>query len=69
MKVKTNLSPCELELVGAGLQALAKGQQADKIPAPENKAEAGIITNLMECFDVMLDSLQDDIVDILGDKK
>ena len=69
MKVKTNLSACELETVGAGLVALAKGQQVDKIPAPENEAESGIVSNLLECFDVMLDSLQDDIVDILGDKK
>lgn len=69
MKVKTNLSPCELTRVGEELLSLSKSQQLDKIPPPANKAESSIISNLMDCFDIMLDSLQDDITDILGDKK
>lgn len=66
MKVKTNLSPRELEAVGKGLTKLAKSQRERPFPT-ENNAERELLRRTNHAFDVMLESLQSEIADILLD--
>lgn len=65
MKVRTNLRGEELELVGQGLQTLAKAQRKGKTLPLENKAEREIVSRTDDAFDLMIDSLEEEIKTIL----
>lgn len=66
MKVRTNLRPEELALVGEGLKKLAKSQTEgqDEIVL-ENNAEQELERRSGHLFDTMLNSLQDEVSNIL----
>lgn len=64
MKVKTNLHPSELELIGKGLQALAKSQRNKKYPT-ENKAERDILLAVDSAFDDMINSFSEEVSSVL----
>ncbi len=66
MKVKTNLSPSELEHVGEKLVDLAKGQQETSYNA-ENSAEKELIRKFDHTFTVMLESLRDEFSRVLSE--
>ena len=66
MKVRTNLRPEELELVGEGLKKLAKSQTEGKDEIVlENNAEEELARKSDHLFDTMLNSLQDEVSNIL----
>lgn len=65
MKLKTNLTATELELVSKGLKRLA--QHTNEI-TPENSAEAEISRKLDGLFDTMVNSLQDEFSRVLLEK-
>ena len=66
VKVRTNLRPEELALVGEGLKRLAKSQTEgqDEIVL-ENNAEEELMRKVSLSFDTMLDSLQDEVSHML----
>lgn len=68
MKVRTNLSPDQLEHVADKLQTLAKSQRSASLPL-ENPAEKELIRRAEHVFDVMLESLQREVSRILLDKE
>jgi hypothetical protein len=66
MKVRTNLRPEELALVGEGLKKLAKSQVEGKDEIVlENNAEEELVRRSDHLFDTMLNSLQDEVSNIL----
>lgn len=67
MKIRTNLKPSELKRVGAGLQRLAEAQTSEI--ELENPAEKEIIRQVDATFDIMVNSLQDEVARILLDKE
>lgn len=67
MKVKTNLSPTELNKVGLGLLKLAKSQQTEI--QLENPAERELIRRAESFFDLAVNNLQDEVSRILLDKE
>jgi hypothetical protein len=67
MKVKTNLSPGQLELVADKLQTLAKSQRGAALPL-ENPAEKELMRRAEHAFDAMLESLQTEVARTLLDK-
>lgn len=64
MKVKTNLTPHELDLVSKGLSVLAK-RQIEKPIVLENAAEKALLSEADELFETMVDSLQTEISHIV----
>ena len=67
MKVKTNLSSRELDLVGKGLQLLAKSKvKAKKYPL-ENPAERELLRQVEVVLSSTFDSLQESISSTLLD--
>ncbi len=67
MKVRTNLTPNQLEHVADKLQTLAKGQRG-KALLLENPAEKELMRRAEHIFDVMLESLQREVSNTLLDK-
>lgn len=67
MKVKTNLTPTELNKVGMGLLKLAKSQQTEI--QLENPAERELIRRTESIFDLAVNNLQDEVSRILLDKE
>lgn len=61
MKVHTNLTQEELNLVAKGLQALAKQETSDGKYEPENEAEKELVTKAETAFKEMLVSLKREI--------
>jgi hypothetical protein len=66
MKVKTNLTPGELELVSKGLAKLAETQHPPYVP--ENNAETELLRKADSIFDQFVDFIQDDISKVLFTK-
>lgn len=58
MRVKTNLSSEELELVSKGLSRLAKAQQQDGRFEQSNPAEKALLSEVSDALDQMVDSLK-----------
>ena len=58
MKVKTNLSAEELELVSKGLSRLAKAQQQDGRFEPNNPAEKELLAEVSDSLEEMVNSLK-----------
>ena len=67
MKVKTNLSSFELELVSKGIGQLAKQGQADGKFIPENEAESGLLSLASSVLDEVLDSLNGGIKELFDE--
>ena len=67
MKVKTNLTPDELEHVGDKLKMLAENQRVSSLPL-ENPAEKELMRRAEHVFDVMLENLQQEVSRVLLDK-
>ncbi|NBU69907.1 MAG: hypothetical protein EBS53_00415 [Bacteroidetes bacterium] len=67
MKIRTNLNPSQLKSVGLGLQKLAEAQTSEIVA--ENPAEQEIFRQIDAMFDVMANSLQDEVSRILLDKE
>ena len=67
MKVKTNLSPNQLEHVAEKLQVLAENQRVSALSL-ENPAEKELMRRAEHIFDVMLESLQREVSRTLLDK-
>ena len=67
MKVRTNLTPDQLEHVAAKLQTLAKGQREEALQL-ENPAEKELMRRAGHAFEVMLESLQKEVARTLLDK-
>lgn len=65
MKVKTNLTPRELELVSKGLDRLAKSQVPYAPTKAENDAEKELLTSAKECFAQAVAYLKEDLSKIL----
>lgn len=61
MKVKTNLTADELELVSKGLSMLAKQQKSDGKFVAENPAEIELLAQTGDVLDEMLSSLKTEI--------
>jgi hypothetical protein len=61
MKVKTNLTADELELVSRGLSSLAKSQRADGKFVPNNPAEKELLDEVDSALDTMLGSLSQEV--------
>jgi hypothetical protein len=68
LKIKTNLSPDQLEHVADKLQTLAKSQRSAALPL-ENPAEKELMRRAEHAFDVMLESLQKEVARTLLDKE
>lgn len=66
MKVRTNLSPQQLELISKGIKVAADSQVRPY--SPENNAEKELLRKVDTVFDTMLDSLQESFASILLDK-
>lgn len=64
INIKSNLSPEELEHVSKSL-AKAASSKRKKVYSPENNAEKELLRTADLTFDQMLDSLQEDISNIL----
>jgi hypothetical protein len=67
MKVKTNLSSKELELVSKGLSQLAKHNQADGKFVPENPAESELIEFVSDSLDRMLDNISNEVKELFDE--
>jgi len=67
MKVKTNLTPAELNKVGHGLIKLSKSQQTEI--ELENPAERELIRRAESVFDLAINNLQEEVSRILLDKE
>ena len=65
MKVRTNLSPNELEHVGGKLMDLAKGQKETPYHT-ENLAEKELLRKFDHTFTVMLENLRDEFSRVLS---
>lgn len=61
MKVKTNLSANELELVSKGLNKLAKNQRTDGKFVAANAAESELIKQFDSVFDEMIANLEEEL--------
>jgi len=61
MKVKTNLTADELELVSRGLSSLAKSQRADGKFVPSNPAEKELLEEVDSAVDTMLGHLSREV--------
>lgn len=68
MKIRTNLSPNQLDIISKGIKAAADKQRV-RAYTPENNAEAELLRKSDRLFDMLLDSLQEDVSEILLDKK
>jgi hypothetical protein len=68
VKVRTNLTPTELEHIGEKLQTLAKGQRDGSLSL-ENTAEKELVRRADHLFDTLLESLQSEIARVLLDKE
>lgn len=68
MKVKTNLTPDQLEHVADKLQVLAENQRGTALTL-ENPAEKELMRRAEHALDVMLESLQKEISRTLLDKE
>lgn len=64
MKVRTNLTPGELDAVGKGLQALSKSSSSEEI-VPENPAERELMRRADFLWEQMLNNLQDEFSALL----
>jgi len=64
LKVRTNLSPSELEQVGTGLLELSKSQLTHEY-VPENNAEKELLRKTKIVFQSFLDDLQDQFASVL----
>lgn len=60
MRVKTNLTPSELDLVSKGLKRLADKQREESVVF-ENNAERELFRRSNRLFEDMLDNVQEDI--------
>lgn len=67
MKIRTNLTPSQLDKIAKGIKKAANKQRVRPYK-PENNAEKELLRRADSVFDMMLGSLQDDIADILLDK-
>lgn len=67
MRVKTNLSPQELDRVGKGLRLLAKSKTKAKKYPLENPAERELVRQVEVALSSTLDSLQESISSTLLD--
>jgi len=67
MKIRTNLTPEQLDKISKGIK-IAADKQRRRDYTPENNAEAELLRKATGTFDLMLDSLQEEIADILLDK-
>lgn len=61
MKVRTNLTAEQLELVSKGLKKLAETQQADGRFTPANPAEEELMKEVTSALDMSLDNLVEEI--------
>lgn len=61
MKVKTNLTPKELELVAKGLNKLAQAQTCYEPLKAENPAEQVLLHTPTDAFHQMLTFIQEDL--------
>lgn len=68
MKVRTNLTPSELEKVSKGLKKLAEKQQLNEIEL-ENPAEKELMRRVDALFDTAVNNLQAEVARILLDKE
>ena len=68
MKIRTNLTPNQLEKVSKGIK-IAAAKQRSRPYVPENNAESEMLRKADGVFELMLDSLQEDIAEVLLDKK
>lgn len=64
MKVRTNLSADELELVSKGLSKLAKSQRSDGKFVPQNKAERQLMSSVDDALDTMVGTLFKEVDDL-----
>lgn len=67
MKIRTNLTPNQLDLISKGIKVAADRTRVREY-IPENNAESELLRKVDTVFDTMLDSLQDEISSILLDK-
>lgn len=68
IKIRTNLTPEELEEVAKGIK-VAADKQRRRPYKPENNAESELIRKADSMFQLMLDSLQDDVAEVLLGKR
>ena len=61
MRVRTNLSADELELVSKGLSKLAKMQRTDGKFVPNNPAEKKLLAKVDDSLEIMLDNLTSEV--------
>lgn len=61
MKVRTNLTADELELVAKGLKKLSEKQQHDGQFVPANPAEQELMSEVTDALDMSLESLTSEI--------
>lgn len=67
MKVRTNLSDADLDLIGKSLQAMAaKGRKKEF--KPSNEAEAVLLTKSSDVFDKAMSGLSSAILDMLNEE-
>ena len=64
MKVKTNLTPAELDLVSKGLSKLAEKQRSESVTF-ENNAEEELFRKADRLFETMIDNIQVDVSALL----
>lgn len=67
MKVRTNLSPGQLQHVAKKLETLAKSQTKKSLPL-ENPAEKELMRRADHSMDVMLENFQKEVSNILLNK-
>jgi len=68
MKIRTNLSPEQLENIAKGIKVAADKQRVRPY-VPENNAESELLRKADSALDLMLDSLQEEVANILLDKE
>lgn len=66
MKLRTNLSPAELDLLSKAASEAATKKREDKLPPLTNSAEKDMMEEAMNGFKMMLDSLQVSATSILS---
>ncbi len=68
MKIRTNLTPEQLDNIAKGIKVAAE-KQRERPYVPENNAESELLRKSDGVFGMMLDSLQEELASILLDKK
>lgn len=68
MKIKTNLSPKELEIVSKGLSTLAKNQCTHAPLKAENGAEKELFRKMEVAYDEFVDDLHQATAEVISAK-